>query len=303
VRRFEAFKRLPPGLTQRHQDLVSAHLLSGGGSGRWQFWAAAFDEWRSAPLLGRGAGSYEAWWARHGSFPYFVRNAHSLYLEVLGELGVLGLGLLLAAFAAGLVAAVRRLRDDGDDRMTVAAGAACLVAFAAGAAIDWVWQIPVVAIVGIGCLGLLAGGTGAGRTAEIGGRGRAAVAAVAVALALAEAVPLLATVELHASQRAFRRGDLASARSDAETARRLQPWSASPYVQLALVDEDAADYAAARRHIAQAIRRSDEDWRLWLVSARLATRAGAIPAALASLDRARELNPRSPLFASSREPG
>src|SRR5207244_4518099 len=93
VRRFEAFRRLPPGLTQRHQDLVSAHLLSGGGSGRWQFWAAALDEWRSRPLLGRGAGSYEAWWARHGSFSYFVRNAHSLYLEVLGELGLVGLGL------------------------------------------------------------------------------------------------------------------------------------------------------------------------------------------------------------------
>ena len=91
-------------------DLVRAHLLSGSGSGRCQFWEAAIDEWETRPLAGRGAGSYEAWWAENGSFSYFVRDAHSLYLETLGELGVLGFVCLVGALVTGIVAGVCRLR-------------------------------------------------------------------------------------------------------------------------------------------------------------------------------------------------
>ncbi len=73
-------------------------------------------------MLGGGAGSYEAWWAQHGSIPLFVRYAHSLYLEVLGELGVVGLVLLLSALGSGLFAGTRTLtRTRGADRTTAGA--------------------------------------------------------------------------------------------------------------------------------------------------------------------------------------
>ena len=57
-------------------DFVTQHLLSSRGSGRWQFWDAAVDQWRQAPLWGDGAGSYESWWAENGSIGLFVKDAH-----------------------------------------------------------------------------------------------------------------------------------------------------------------------------------------------------------------------------------
>ena len=98
--RLDAFKAPPAGATD--PGFIRSHLLSGGGSGRWQFWSAAVDQFQAHPVAGGGAGSYEAWWAEHGSLAYFVRNAHSLWLETLGELGLAGAVLLLAAFGIGL---------------------------------------------------------------------------------------------------------------------------------------------------------------------------------------------------------
>jgi len=65
---------------------------------------------------------------------------------------------------------------------------------------------------------------------------------------------------------------------------------------LALVEERRGDLKASRRWIERAIERDSVDWRLWLVAARLATKAGDVPSARTSLLRAESLNPRSPLF-------
>ena len=73
------------------------------------------------------------------------------------------------------------------------------------------------------------------------------------------------------------------------------PWAASPYVQLALVYEQAGRLRAARAAIGSAIDRDSHDWSLWLVRARLETKAGAIDEALRSLERAQRLDPLAPL--------
>ena len=165
--RLERFKR-PPDLhsTPEQRGYTESHLLSGGGSGRWQFWHSAVDEFKSRPAAGRGAGSYEAWWAAHGSLAYFVRDAHSLYLEMLGELGVIGLFLLVAFLGGGVITGALRLRKGTDDERTLkAALIATVLAFALGAGIDWVWELTVVAAVAVAALGLLTGPATAPATA------------------------------------------------------------------------------------------------------------------------------------------
>lgn len=311
VERFRAFKEPPRALLAADRDYVRAHLLSGNGSGRWQHWQAAVDEFRSAPAIGRGAGSYEAWWAQHGSLATFVRDAHSLYVEVLGELGLVGF-LILASLlgVAAVVIADRTRRTDGEDRITVASLAAVLLAFAVAAGVDWMWELTVVSVVGIVCLALLMGpatalsprprlATEGERPARSRSRFTAGVGVLLLAWALicAQAIPLLASTKIRDSQAAVLRRDSRAALADALAARNLQPWAASPYLQLALVEEESGRLGTARTWIRESIERDPKDWRLWLVAARVETKLGAIRAATKSLARAKALNPRSTLFA------
>jgi O-Antigen ligase len=306
AQRFAEFKK--PPVVDAAQSIQS-HLVSGSGSGRWQFWTAALHEWESAPIIGRGAGSFEAWWAQHASFVYFVRNAHSLYLEVLAELGVIGLLLLCGALGVGGVLAVRNtLLRAGQERLLTAALLGVLAAFYFGAAIEWIWQLTAVSAVGIACLGLLVGPAGQAADLSIATRReppsrQISLFATAIAflivgwlLICAQALPWLTDQQIKTSAMDVARNDAAGALRHALDAKDLQPWAASPYLQLALVTEQSGDLVDARKWMNEAIERDSTDWRLWLVSARINTKSGRIAAAQYSLRRARALNPRSPLL-------
>ena len=311
LERYRVFKA-PPGELEAIErgDFVRQHLLSGGGSGRWQNWSAAVEAWRESPFLGKAAGSYESWWAEHGSIALFVKDAHSLYLETLGELGVVGFGLLLALFVAGVCVGVQRARRAADDqRVTAAALSAVFVAYGAAAGFDWVWESTAVSVLAFAALALVSGSAAAApaplsavepdtRPRRMRGRFGLGVASLLVAwiLILAQAIPLLAQREIADSQAAVERGDLGEAFSAAGAARDVQPWAATPYLQLALVSEEAGDLRRAGAWIDKAIERDSRDWRLWLVSARVETKLGRVAAAERSLRRAINLNPRSPLF-------
>jgi O-antigen ligase len=108
------------------------------------------DEWQTKPGFGRGAGSYQAWWMQHAEFPLFVRDAHSLWLDMLAELGLDGFLLIVLAFGTGLAAGLARMRRAGADRPLIAALAAVLAAFALAAAIDWMWELTIVGLVPCG---------------------------------------------------------------------------------------------------------------------------------------------------------
>jgi Flp pilus assembly protein TadD len=118
--------------------------------------------------------------------------------------------------------------------------------------------------------------------------------------AIAATVALATEVKLDDSREAVRRGELDQAASDAAAARALSPWAGVPRLQLALVRERRGDLDGARRAAGEAADRDGEDWRVWLVVARLALRDEDVPGARRALRRARTLNPRSPIF---RAPG
>jgi hypothetical protein len=289
-RSYGSFTALPAA-----SGTVGTHLLSGGGSGRWQFWTAAFHEFRRHPLLGGGAGSYEAWWARDASFRYFVRDAHSLVAETLAELGLVGIAILAGLVGSTAAIGIRRLRAAAGERAPVAGLLGSLTAYAVGASIDWMWEVTAVSGVAAALLGLLTGPAstsvreGPARPARLAFR-LAGVAALAIVAA--QLVVLVADVEVGASRADARSGRLGAARSAALLGTRVVPWAASPYLQLALVEESRGDLAAAARAIGKAISRDPDDWRLWLVEARLDNGLGDYGSGAASLARARVLNPR-----------
>lgn len=304
--RFESFKEVRPDLADAG---IREHLLNTNGSGRWQLWESALDQFRDAPLLGHGAGSYEAWWAQHGELAFFVRDAHSLYLEALAELGVVGFVLLISFLTLGFVTALRRhAASVPDGRALLATLIAALVAYTLEAGIDWLWELPAVSAVALVCLGLLTGPATSSKPLPAGEGSerrpprraliaiRAAGVLVALGLIVGQGIPFLAQIGVDSSRAAVRAGDGDAALEYARAATRVQPWAETPLLQLALVEEQAGDIDSALATIVEAGDRASSDWRIWLVRARIETKAGQPRAAQRSLERAVALNPRSQLF-------
>jgi hypothetical protein len=316
VDKFETFKKPSgPEVGLVEGDFTRSHLISSTGSGRWQLWTSAVDEWETKPVFGRGAGSYQSWWMEHASLPLFVRDAHSLWLETLAELGVVGLLLLVLAVGTGFVAALARLRRAGSDRPMIAAMAGVLAAFVVAAGIDWMWELSIVGLVALVALGILVGRATAGPPAEaravrapVGDRTRlrarafrTAGVAVALAAILCAAVPMLSQDRLDESRAAAVRGDAAAAIEAADDARAVQPWASTPYLQLALLEEQQGHLGEANRYIGEALERDRSDWSIWLVAARVQTKAGFIGKGRRSLRQAERLNRRSQLFEALRD--
>src|SRR5204863_6434325 len=130
-------------------------FLSTNGNWRWQFWRSAWHEFSGSPLVGRGAGSFQWWWSQNGISVGYVGNPHSLYMEALGELGLVRFLLLVGALLVGTAAGAQAaLRSTGARRDAAAAALAGFVAFAVASGVDWMWELPGVAVVGMSLLGL-----------------------------------------------------------------------------------------------------------------------------------------------------
>jgi hypothetical protein len=298
VAKFDEFRS--NAVAGSHGTTTASHLLGSSGSGRWQFWSAAVSEFRAHPLFGGGAGSYQAWWLQHGSLKLPSEFAHSLYLEALAELGIVGLLLIGGAVVVGAVGAVRSalaLRSG-----EIAAAAACGIAFFFAAAYDWVWQLAGIAVVGVGMLGFALGALPSRRTAAWGRLGavRPIIALVAVAAIIPQFVVLASGAHLRNSRDAFGAGNGAKARSEALAAKAIEPWAASPYLQLGLVSEAENDLPAASNWLDEAIRHSRRDWSLWATAARIETKRGNAVAARRDLAQARLLSPHAPIFAKKK---
>jgi O-antigen ligase len=290
IRQFDTFKS-NAAVGHAHGTATANHLLNTSGSGRWQFWTAAVSEFKAHPLNGGGAGSWLAWWLRHPVIPAFTQYTHSLYLESLAELGIIGLLLIGAAVLVSVVGAVRSAL--ALESAEVAAAAACGIAFFAAAAYDWVWQLAGIAIVGVGMLGFALGALPSARASAAGRLGvlRPAIALVAVAAIIPQYVVLAAGSHLRNSQAAFLANNGDKARSEALAAKAIEPWAASPYLQLGFISEAEGHYPDAARRLDEAISRSRDDWNLWLVAARIETERGKIALARRDLAEAKRLNP------------
>ena len=292
IDRIREFKELPQTSVSSDGDYVQEHLLSASGNGRWQYWQVAAAQFREELLHGEGAGSFHEAWEQDRPIGSYVLDAHSLYVEVLGELGLVGFALVCALVLAAVGVIVQSLRRaKGTQRPTIAALSGVLVAFGFALAVDWMWELTVVTTVGMAVLALLASATTSRSTGTTPIEWRVAVVATALAAVVVTLPPLLASNRLEASQAAARKGSFGSALSEARAARDLQPWAASPYLQLALIEEGAGRLRPARVWLAEALERDPRNATLWVIAARLDTKSGRIEDARLALARARQLNP------------
>jgi hypothetical protein len=121
-------------------------------SNRYAYWKVAWHAFEHDPVQGVGAGGWAVWWLRQRPFSEGAQDAHSLPIQTLAELGIVGLA-LLAAFLAGIgFAAAEAHRADP----TLAAGPiAGFVVYVAHAPLDWDWQMPAVTLMALALAGAL----------------------------------------------------------------------------------------------------------------------------------------------------
>lgn len=265
---------------------------------RRDLWVVGLKAFRDHPLGGTGGGTYEFVWNRDARRDTPVRDAHSLYIETLAERGLPGLLLLVTALVAILVAGLRAALAQRDEARAGMAGG-CVVGFAVfciSAGVDWMWELTAVAVLGLACAGL-ACAAGAGDAPVALRRDARAVAAVAALACLLVQLPVLMSAsEVRSSRRAIAQGRVDDALAAADTAIGVQPWGASGYLQRALVLERAGALAFAARDAAKATTKEATNWQTWLILGRIEAERGRVKPALRAARRARDLNPRSPLF-------
>ena len=95
-------------------------------------------------------------------------------------------------------------------------------------------------------------------------------------------------------------GNLGSALDHAGTARSIEPWAASPYVQLGLLAELQGDYPSAIAHFSDAIERENHNWQWCYLRSEAEHENGEEGPALKRSEEGRELNPLGRLPARRR---
>jgi len=258
-----------------------------GNNGRLDQWRVAVDEgFDTHPVRGTGAGTYALLWTRSGASERRVLDAHSLYVEQLSELGVVGLALLLVTLVAIVVALARRLR--GPERAAWAGLLAGVVMWVVHAGVDWDWEMPAVSAWVFAAGGLALGAPTAARQARGAPRTvRLAVGIGCLLLAVAPALVWRSQVRVRQAVEALQAGDCLTAQkaaldATAALSARPEPFEVASYCAAA-----SGRPVQAMRAIDAALRRDPGNWELHYASALIRGAAGIDPrpAARAALDR------------------
>lgn len=266
---------------------LNKRLFTLSGNGRYQLWTIALDDARSHPWLGSGAGSYERYFLRHQPAHLGrVRDAHSLYVETLAELGPFGLALLVVVLGTPLAVAVKRRRPI----TAIAAGAH--VVFLVHAATDWDWELPAVTLAALVCaVAMLLGGRGARRPKRLSAPVRTVAVAALAGAGIFAVVGLLGNSALATSLSDLAAGKIADAEKQAQRAASWAPWSSDPWDSLGDAQVAGGTKAAAIESYRKGLSIDRNDWKLWYdlaIAATGATRRHAMAESLA-------LSPRSGL--------
>lgn len=283
--------------TQRIATADPASRLTNLNGTRSSIWRSALDAFESHSLRGTGPGTFEFWWNRGATESVTLRDAHSLFLEALAEMGWPGFLAVLLVCGGGLAAGILA-RKRSTSPLEAGAAVAALAGFAVWmfhAGVDWMWEETAVTVLALTLSAAACAAIATERTRAPLRIRVPAVAMCAVAI-LVQLPPLVGTSRVRSSQRAFIAGDLQSARASAQDAVDAWPWASTPLVQRALISEAAGEPAIAEVDALRAARREKTNWRHPLLLSRLAAEQHKTAMAVDYFRRARLLKPKGEVF-------
>jgi O-antigen ligase len=289
----------------------TSRYLSGAGN-RYDYWRIALREFRDEPVRGVGAGNYDVGYFLQRRTLEDVRQPHSLLLQTLAELGLVGALLLaipLAAAAVGLARLARAARRERWARALAVAAGGTLIAWTVHTDVDWLHLIPGVTAVALASLAVVLRPWEGGNPSR-GSRARTP-ALVALAVAVGAAAVLVARPVWSEHRRTQAREVLAAdptrAIARADDALSFNPDSVPAYYVKAAALARLGDYARARSTLLQATQREPRDFVTWGLLGDLALRHGDRAQAARYYGRAARLSPRDPALAAQlrrvRRPG
>jgi hypothetical protein len=258
-------------------------------SGRLAHWRVSLDGFEREPLTGTGAGTYRLEWDRDRPTERNVTDGHSLYLEVLGELGWPGLVLLAVALLVPLGVAARRLVET--ERTAHGAFLAASVGLLVHAGIDWDWEMPALFAWFFGAAGLVCAARATrAKTWEPARLTRIVAGLGCLLLCLAPASVLASQRALDDGTRAFTAGDCTVAADRALDSLDVLSVRPEPFEILGYCNLRAGREQLAVRAFESARRRDPQDWLYAYGLAVAQALDGTDPRPMAR--EARRLNPR-----------
>jgi UDP-GlcNAc:undecaprenyl-phosphate/decaprenyl-phosphate GlcNAc-1-phosphate transferase len=308
-RQWRAFTHLAePGESANPAASSSRSRLLSGAGNRYDYWRIAWKVWRGHPLAGVGAGNYPRPYYEQRATNEDVEQPHSLELQVLSELGLVGIGLLACLLTGTLWGALRMrapARSSPLARALLVGALGMFSAWLVQASVDWMALLPGLTGIALAAIAILVWPRGAPTPATarepalasaLAGRPALAAGAFALVVALIVAGASLsrqglAQVYRSRAQREISAKPLA-ALSDAERSLEIDGSSVQAYyvkaAALARFDQGAAAEAALNA----ALRREPGNFVTWVLLGDIAVRRHALATASRRYRRAHRLNPR-----------
>jgi hypothetical protein len=293
-RQYKAF--IHPG-----QAVVAAsnttHLTSGAGN-RYDLWRIAWTDFTEHPFKGVGAGNWSVSFFRARRVTQDLHQPHSVELQALSELGIVG-GLALLVFVIGVYLGLldRRpaIRGDPTTRAMTVAACGIFTGWLAHTSVDWMQLMPGLTGIALSGAAVLIGDEG-----RRGERRRLLTwpALIVVLAIIGVGAAFLVRQTLGDHYRIEAQAALGKtprqAISDANQALAYDGDLLAAYYLKAAAYARLDDYTSSRATLLAAARREPHAWITWALLGDLAVRGGDLTAARAAYRRALALNPREP---------
>ncbi len=258
---------------------------------RYDYWKVAVKEFRNAPVVGSGVGSFQVTYAANKRYPKDTRYVHSLWLRALSDTGVIGTLLLLGALLTALATLIRgRIKGEPAAYPAIAATATLATAFFMQCTLDWLEEVPALLAPAVGLP------LAAMRAAAPAKKPRLPwpiPAAVAVVALVVMTPPYLAQRNLDRGND-LRASDPQEALKAYDRAAGLNPLAVEPLLNSGFVGLQLHDAALARGEFERALDRR-EDWVAHFELGLLNSQARKRRAARAEIERANQLNRNDPI--------